>query len=158
MHQASAFRLALMITCSRPEAEDAVQEAFIRAYRALRRFRAGASFKPWLLAIAANEAKTRRRRAAHQTALTARLAETPLSGDAVPSPETVYLTFEQRQRLLNAVEALDENDRVVITCRYLLHLSERETASIAECRLGTVKSRTSRALERLKRQLGADHV
>jgi len=52
MHQQVAMRTAWLVTRNAAEAEDAVQEAFVKAYRALRRFREGAAFRPWLLAIA----------------------------------------------------------------------------------------------------------
>jgi RNA polymerase sigma-70 factor (ECF subfamily) len=60
MHQAVAFRAAYLVTGDGPDAEDAMQEAFIKAYRALGRFRPGAPFRPWLLAIVTNEARNRR--------------------------------------------------------------------------------------------------
>jgi RNA polymerase sigma factor (sigma-70 family) len=58
-HQAVAFRAAYLATGDAPEAEDATQEAFIKVYRALDRFRPGAPFRPWLLAIVTNEARNR---------------------------------------------------------------------------------------------------
>jgi RNA polymerase sigma factor (sigma-70 family) len=61
---------------------------------------------------------------------------------------------EQRRRLLDAVEALREDDRLVISCRYFLELSEEETAAALGIARGTVKSRLSRALERLRAHLG----
>jgi RNA polymerase sigma-70 factor (ECF subfamily) len=61
-----------------------------------------------------------------------------------------------RATLLAAVEGLPENDRLVLACRYFLDLGERETAAALGCARGTVKSRLSRARERLRRQLEAD--
>ena len=63
MHQAIAFRVALVNAGDRVDAEEAVQDAFLKAYRALGRFRDGAPFRPWLLKIVANEARNRRRSA-----------------------------------------------------------------------------------------------
>jgi RNA polymerase sigma-70 factor (ECF subfamily) len=152
-HQTIAFRTAYLITGSAAEAEDAVQEAFVKAYRALGRFRQGSPFRPWLLSIVANEARNRRRSAGRRERLALRAAEDPLSGGAVPSPEAALLDAELRDELLAAVNDLREDDRLAIACRYFLGLSEEETAATLGWRRGTVKSRTSRALERLRERL-----
>src|SRR5947209_5976739 len=68
-YQELAFRTAYLITGVAAEAEDAAQEAFVKAYYALPRFRAGAPFRPWLLRIAANEARNRRKAAGRREAL-----------------------------------------------------------------------------------------
>jgi RNA polymerase sigma factor (sigma-70 family) len=152
-HQTLAFRTAYLLTGSAADAEDAVQDAFVKAHGALGRFRPGAPFRPWLLAIVANEARNRRRSAGRRERLALRAAEDPLSGGAVPSPETALLDAERREELLAAVNDLREDDRVAIACRYFLGLSEEETAAALGWRRGTVKSRTSRALDRLRERL-----
>jgi RNA polymerase sigma-70 factor (ECF subfamily) len=155
-HQTLAFRTAYVLTGSAADAEDAVQDAFVKAYRALGRFRPGAPFRPWLLAIVANEARNRRRSAGRREQLALRAAADPLSGGAVPSPEAALLEGERREELLTAVNGLREDDRLVLACRYFLGLSEEETASTLGWRRGTVKSRTSRALDRLRAELGEE--
>jgi RNA polymerase sigma factor (sigma-70 family) len=155
-HQTLAFRTAYLLTGSAADAEDAVQDAFVKAYKALGRFRQDAPFRPWLLAIVANEARNRRRSAGRRERLALKAAEDPLSGGAVPSPETALLEAERREALLAAVDDLREEDRLVLACRYFLGLSEEETASMLGWRRGTVKSRTSRALDRLRDRLGVD--
>jgi RNA polymerase sigma-70 factor (ECF subfamily) len=75
------------------------------------------------------------------------------SGDAAPSPEDVTVATERRERLLGAVERLPEAQRDVVVCRYLLELSEGETAAVLAVPHGTVKSRLSRALEQLETAL-----
>jgi RNA polymerase sigma-70 factor, ECF subfamily len=152
-HQDIAFRTACLFAGSAADAEDAAQEAFVKAWRALPRFRAGAPFRPWLLAIVGNEARNRRRAAGRRAGLAARAARERTSGDAAPSPEAALLSGGERRELLAALEALDDRDRAVIACRYLLDLSERETAEALGCRPGTVKSRLSRALERMRAEL-----
>ena len=72
LHQAGAFRAAYLVTGDASEAEDAAQEAFVKAYRALGRFRPGAPFRPWLLAIVSNEARNRRRASGRRTNLALR--------------------------------------------------------------------------------------
>ena len=153
-HQELAFRTAYLITRNAADAEDAVQAALAKAYRALPRFRRGAPLRPWLLAIVANEARNRRRSGGRREALALRAAHELPSGDAAPSPEGRLLAAEQRAELLAALESLGEDDRMVLSCRYLLELDELETAEVLSLRRGTVKSRTSRALERLRERLG----
>src|SRR5689334_15284988 len=79
------------------DADDAAQEAFVKAYRALGRFREGAPFRPWLLQIVANEARNRRRSAGRRAGLALRSAEDRRPGEAAPSPESAILADEQRR-------------------------------------------------------------
>ena len=128
-HEEIAFRIAYVICGNAADAEEAAQEAFVKAYRALGRFRTGEPLRPWLLAIVANEARNRRRSAGRRTALLLRAAgEGRPSGEAAPSPEAALLAGERRSMLLAAMERLPDRDRTVIACRYLLELSEAETA------------------------------
>jgi RNA polymerase sigma-70 factor, ECF subfamily len=144
-YQAVAFRTAYLITGDVSEAEDAAQEAFIKAYRALGRFRSGAPFRPWLLAVVANEARNRRRAASRRANLALRVAGEGAPGERSFSPEAATVAAERRAELLGALEALREEDRLAIGCRYFLGLSEAETAVALGCARGTVKSRLSRA-------------
>ena len=149
-YQGIAFRTAYLVARNAADAEDAAQEAFVKAYRALGRFRRGAPFRPWLLRIVANEARNRRRSAGRRDALALRAAASEPSGEAAPSPEAALLATEQREELLAAIETLPQDQRDTIACRYFLDLSEEETAQVLGVRRGTVKSRTARALERLR--------
>ena len=156
-HEEIAFRIAYVICGSAADAEDAAQEAFIKAYRALGRFRLGDPLRPWLLAIVSNEARNRRRAAGRRAALALRAAGEGRSfGEAAPSPEDALLAGERRAALLAAMDRLGERDRTVIACRYLLELSEAETAAALGVRPGTVKSRLSRALDRLREEVARD--
>ena len=152
-HQEIAFRVAYVITRNAADAEDAVQDALVKAWRALGRFRAGEPLRPWLLQIAANEARNRRRSAGRRDRLV--LAAASFSGEAAPSPEDAALDSAQRGQLLAALEELPADARDVLACRYLLDLSEEETAAALDLARGTVKSRTSRALDRLKEAYGS---
>ena len=156
MHQAIAFRVALVNAGDPADAEEAVQDAFVKAYRALGRFRDGAPFRPWLLKIVANESRNRRRSAGRRAGLALRIAGTATPGDAAPSPEAAVLSHEQRSELLDALGRLDGRDRDILVHRFLLELDEQETAAALGLRRGTVKSRTSRALERLRGGLGEE--
>src|ERR1700687_4062668 len=114
-YQQVAFRTAYMITGSAAEAEDAAQEGFVKAYRALNRFRPGAEPRPWLLRIVANEARNRVRSTQRRLALELRLAERFRPGDAAPSPEAAAIAAEDTRRLMVLVNALSDEDRLVIT-------------------------------------------
>jgi RNA polymerase sigma-70 factor (ECF subfamily) len=155
-YQQLAFRTAYVITRSAAEAEEAAQDAFVKAYRALGSFRTGAEPRPWLLRIVANEARNRVRSAGRKQRLELRLAEGFRQGDAAPSPEAAAVDADERRRLIGLVNELDENDRQVIASRYFLELNSEETAAALGIPEGTVKSRLSRALGRLREKV--DHA
>jgi RNA polymerase sigma factor (sigma-70 family) len=151
-HSAAAVRLAHAICGSSGDAEDAAQEAFVKAYHALGGFRAEAPLRPWLLRIVANEAKNRRRSAGRRGRLTAVVAGR--RPEHQPTPEDVAVTDADSRAVLAALARLADRDRDVISCRYFAGLSERDTAVVLGCKTGTVKSRLNRALERLRVALG----
>jgi RNA polymerase sigma factor (sigma-70 family) len=153
-YQDLAARTAYVITGGAADAQDAVQEAFVKAYYALGRFRGGAPFRPWLLRIVANEAINRRRAARRQMGLALRAAEGRLQDDAVPSPEGAALAQDEHRRLVGAMNQLRAEDRLIIAYRYWFDLSESEMADALGCARGTVKSRLSRALARLREVMG----
>ena len=154
-YQDVAFRVAYTILGSADEAEDATQEGFIRVFHALDRFRGGEPVRPWLLTIVANAARTRRTAASRRPALTLNEAAMHPADDAARTPEAMVLVAEQRRELLGAVNAMGEADQRVIVYRYFLDLSEAEMAELLGCARGTIKSRLSRALGRLRNQLSA---
>jgi len=149
-YQQLAFRTAYVITRSAAEAEEAAQDAFVKAYRALGSFRTGAEPRPWLLRIVANEARNRVRSAGRRQRLELRLAEGFRQGDAAPSPEAAAVDADERRRLISMVNELEKNDRLIVASRYFLELSGEETAAALGIPEGTVKSRLSRALSRLR--------
>ena len=152
-YQALAFRVAYLITRDAGEAQDAAQDAFVRAYYALDTFRDGSSFKPWLLRIVANQARNRRRSAGRRVELATRVGESRPSGGAAPSPEAAALQVEARAELLEALDGLRDEERLAVIYRYFLDLNEVEMAEAMGCRRGTVKSRLSRALAHLRGRL-----
>jgi RNA polymerase sigma factor (sigma-70 family) len=153
LHQGIAFRTAYLVTRNAADAEDATQDGFVKAYRALGRFRPGAPFRPWLLRIVGNEARNRGRSANRRSALELRLTTSEPSGDAAPSPEANLVAEERRRELLAALALLRDDERRVLECRFFLDLSEEETAAALGIRRGTVKSRQSRALQRLREEV-----
>lgn len=132
------------------DADDVVQEAFVKAFRALPKFRAGEPFAPWLLSIVANETKNLLRSRHRRNALTLRLSAMEPDTATPDTPFDEAVAGERRARLLAAVNALPDRERQALICRYFLDLSEAETAQVLRWPLGSVKSRTSRALGRLR--------
>ena len=152
-----AFRTACLVTGSAADAEEVAQDAFVKAWGALSRFRADAPFRPWLLQIVGNEARNRRRAAGRRAAMELRVAEGLRVSGAAPSPEAEAEVAEERTVLLRAVSALTASDRDVVACRYFLELSVAETATVLRCAEGTVKSRLHRALGRLREAMEPIH-
>jgi RNA polymerase sigma-70 factor (ECF subfamily) len=155
-YQALATRTAYVITGASGDAEDAAQDGFTKAYFALGRFRPGAPFRPWLLRIVANEAKNRRKAASRRPTTDLSVAEDRPSGDTALSPEEAALASERRELVLGALRRLREEDRLVIAYRYFLELSEAEMSEALGVARGTVKSRLSRALGRLRALAGGE--
>lgn len=153
-HASMAKRMAVLWGAD-DEVDDVVQEAFVRAYTALPRFRAGQEFRPWLLTIVRhltlNSRRARGRRIARD-----RLATEPWPGAVVGDIADDALDAVRRDRLLRCVRDLPTDLREVVVCRYLLELSEAETATTLGLRPGTVKSRLHRALGRLREEVGDD--
>lgn len=156
-HAPVAIRTAALLGAG-GDAEDVVQEAFVKAYGALASFRPGAPFRPWLLRIVANETRNLHRGAGRRTARERRswaLAE-PLLLAQGDDPATAALTRERQEALVRGLAGLSAAHRQVVTCRYLLDLDEAETAAVLGWPRGTVKSRLSRALARLREEVSPD--
>ncbi len=156
IHQAAAFRVAYLLLGSASDAEDAAQEGFVRAYLALARFRTGEPFRPWILQIVGNEARNRRRALGRRVGVIDRAVRAfrgDASSDVVPSPEAAMLAGEAHAEVREALRRLRDEERQVIACRYLMELSEAETAAALGIPAGTVKSRLHRALARLRDDL-----
>ena len=153
-HQHVAFRVAYAIVGGAADAEDVTQDAFVKAYNALPRFRTGAPFRPWLLRIVANEARNRRRTLGRRAGLAGRAADEAASADPARSPEADLVDSERRDELFAAVGRLKDDERVAVVARYFLGLTDEETAAALGVRKGAVKMRVFRALEHLRSELG----
>jgi RNA polymerase sigma-70 factor (ECF subfamily) len=154
-HTGIAIRAARALGAG-ADAEDVVQQAFIKAYCSLGRFRDGAAFKPWLLSIVANETRNTVRTAVRQRTLAGREAAFAEAEPLIPEsadPAVAALEIERRAALLAALDQLSEEHRLVVTYRYLLEMDEPETAQALGWPRGTVKSRLNRALRKLGRLL-----
>ncbi|MGS0684356.1 RNA polymerase sigma factor [Nakamurella sp. GG22] len=158
LHTPKAHATAVLLGAG-AEADDIVQEAFVKAYRGLGGFRDGSPFRPWLLRIVANETRnlhraTGRRRQREQTvagsdALLPRLVDTA-------DPADQAISRDRQEYLRSELLKLPESQRAVIICRYLIDLDEAETATVLGIARGTVKSRTHRALDRLRGAMAGD--
>jgi RNA polymerase sigma-70 factor (ECF subfamily) len=149
-HEPAARRLAFVL-CG-DDGDDAVQEAIVKAWYSLRGFRGDAPFRAWLLRIVANQARNRRRSAGRRASYELRATEPRVA----PAAETAVLGATQRRVVAQAVADLPDKLRDVVACRHLLDLSEGETAEVLGVPLGTVKSRLSRGLDRLRVTLEVD--
>lgn len=148
LHQEPAFRLAYLFLGDAHQAEDVVQEAFLRAFYALPRFDLERPFRPWLLSITANLARNQLRSAGRYMAVLRRFwQEKP---DQSIHPETEAAHRWEAETLWQAVRRLGFADQQVIYYRYFLDLPIEETAAALNIAEGTVKSRTHRAVSRLR--------
>jgi RNA polymerase sigma factor (sigma-70 family) len=131
------------------DADDVVQEAFVAAYRALPRFRTGEPFRPWLLRIVVNRSRNVVRARNRAQTLADRMA-TWHHGVMEGDPSLEALSSERRDALVRALGDLRPPDREILVVRFLLDLSEADAARMLKLPKGTVKSRTARALQRLR--------
>lgn len=151
LHHGAALRVATVVLGATEGADDVVQHALERAWRALDRFDADRPFRPWLLRIVANAARNDRRGRGRRAALAARAAATAgRPGSQIPTPEDLAIDADERRMVLEALSSLGAADRLVIALRHFENLTEHEMAEVLGCRPGTVKSRLSRAMVRLR--------
>lgn len=153
-YQSVAQRAAYLVTGDAAEAEDAVQEAFVKAYYALESFEDGRAFKPWLLRIVTNEAHSRRRSVVRHARLALR-AQEHITNQSVASPEGRVIASERNDTLIRELNKLPEMDRLMISYRYFLDLTPSEMAVTFGKPPGTIRSRLFRALARLRAGLEA---
>ena len=148
-HQNTLYGTAVLMTGDRSVAEEHVQEAFLSAWRGIRRFRRDRPFKPWVVRILVNRIVSSRRRNRVPTA--------PLDdAERVTGPADVLesaMSAERRDEVQAALGRLSPRHHQVVVLRYFAELSVSEVAAALGVREGTVKSRLSRALSRLREEL-----
>jgi RNA polymerase sigma-70 factor (ECF subfamily) len=146
-HQQAVYRLSYLLLGDLDDAEDIAQETFLRAWKYLKRFDATRPLRPWLLSIASNLASNRRRSAGrYLAALMRAFRDEPTS----TTLEEKSLQHLQANDLWKVVQTLNLPDQQIVYLRYFLDLSVAETAEVLQVAEGTVKSRMSRALEKLR--------
>ena len=147
-----AHRTAVLLGAG-SDADDVVQEAFVKAYRGLAGFRVGSPFRPWLLRIVANETKNLHRSSARRRAREIAPPDpTALFPMLAAARDPAELVANDHQALRAELLRLPEKQRTVLICRFLLDLDEAETAVLGVAQ-GTVKSRSHRGLGRLRSSL-----
>lgn len=153
-HQQSVFRLAYLFLGDADDAEDISQETFIHAYRALNRFDPARPFRPWLMQIATNLCRNWHRSFRRYWVALQNL----INNESRPG-STLELAEHNvdMENLWKAINRLPLADRQVIYLRYFLECSEAETAEVLGIALGTVKSRSHRALERMRTVLHKEY-
>lgn len=149
-HQEAAFRAAYMITRDVADAQDAAQEAFIRAYDALGRFDARRPFRPWILRIATNAALNRVKASMRRQAMAERFGAGTVEREANPSIEARVLRRERGRRVQDAIRHLKPDDQSLLILRFFFDLSEAELAQTFDVAAGTIKSRLHRTLAKLR--------
>lgn len=152
-HQEPVFRLAALILGDAAEAEDVAQETFVRAYLALDRFDIDRPLRPWLLSIAANLARNRRRSLGRYWAALQRAFQANPE-PYHPAPDRAVAA--NARRLREAVSRLRPAAQDIVYLRYFLELSEAEAAEALGIPPGTAKSRLHRALTQLRGIIEAD--
>ena len=153
-HQEAVFRLSYLLLGDPDDAEDVAQETFLRAWNHLKRFDTTRPLRPWLLSIASNLASNRRRSAGRYLAALTRAFRNEPSSSA--STEDKSARAMEASDLWKAVQTLSLADQQIVYLRYFLELSVAETAQALQIAEGTVKSRLSRALERLREIIHQD--
>ena len=156
-HRPSALRVATVVLGSATSADDVVQIASERAWRAIATLDPDRGFRPWFLRIVANTARNDRRALGRRRAAELRVALTPTDA-AAPDPQVATITHSERDAVVSAMNRLDGDARLVIALRYFEQLSEHEMGDVLACPAGTVKSRLSRAMGRLRAELAKEAV
>jgi RNA polymerase sigma-70 factor, ECF subfamily len=157
-HSRPLFRLAYRMTGNRQDAEDTVQEAFLRAFRQLHRFDDRASFGTWLYRIAMNCSldfvRSRQRRKELAPTEDSPLANPVLSVPAPdPGPDRLALSTEVRDRLAEAMTELSASERTAFVLRHFEGMCIDDLSRVLGCQPGAAKHSVFRAVQKLRRAL-----
>lgn len=154
-HSTSALRVATVVLGSTEGAPDAVQTATLRAWRARHRLDPDRGFRAWYLRIVANTARNERRSRSRRAALAVKAAAVPTTDHTIDTvtPEAAAVTSAERQIVLAGLNRLSADDRLILALRYFEDMTQSDIAQVLGCPVGTVKSRLSRAMSRLRQVL-----
>jgi RNA polymerase sigma-70 factor (ECF subfamily) len=158
-HSRSLFRLAFRMTGNQQDAEDVVQESFLRAYRQLASFDDRASFGTWMYRIASNCSldlvRARKRRNDRTVPTDDDRAEDPMAQlpSSDPTPERIALSGEVRQRVADAMEELSPTERTAFVLRHFEGMRMEAVGRVLECQPGAAKHSVFRAVQKLRRAL-----
>lgn len=157
-HQDRVYAIAHRLLGNHEDAMDAAQEAFVKCYRSLSSFDGRSAFYTWLFRIAVNAARSlyrSRRRTQLETAED--FQERAPADERAATPAEASMELERRNILILAIDSLDGDSREIIVLRDLQELSYEEVAAVLDCPLGSVKSRLSRARQKLRQKLESQH-
>jgi len=159
-YDSKLFRVAQHITHNREDAQDAVQDAFLKVFRKLTQFRENSQFSTWLIRITVNESlmKLRQQRSDREVSINEDFQSEDHTAafelaDWAPNPEELYKAFELRNILRGELQELRPGLRVVFVLRDIEGLSTEETADVLELTDVAVKTRLSRARLQLRQRL-----
>ena len=158
-HSRSVFRLAYRLTGSQSDADDVVQETFLRAYAKLETFQHQASFKTWLCRIAVNYSMDMMAKRKHETAMPTvaagegepeREIEVPSSR---PGPERLVLSAEMEEAMRGGIEAMSHVERTAFVMRHFEGCSIEEISAVLHQSIGSAKNTVFRAVQKMRRSL-----
>jgi len=158
-HSRSLFRLAFRMTGNQQDAEDVVQESFLRAYRQLGNFDERASFGTWMYRIASNCSldwvRARKRRNDRMAPVDDENMEDPMAKlpSEDPTPERLALSSEVREKVAEAMEDLSPTERTAFVLRHFEGMRMEEVSRVLECQPGAAKHSVFRAVQKLRRAL-----
>ena len=151
MHEKNVYNIALKILGNEHDASDAAQEAFIKMFKNIRKFRGDSKFSTWVYRIAHNVSLDILRKNSKKTvSIDDEDNQITNFADSSPSPEQIVIENEKSQMLKNAINSLPPVSRTAIMLRDINGFSYEEIAKIQNCSLGTVKSRINRARIQLR--------
>jgi RNA polymerase sigma-70 factor, ECF subfamily len=150
-HRHSALRVATVLLGDGTDADDVVQVATERAWRAITSVDPNRGFRAWFLRIVTNTSRNQRRAWWRRRRAELRVAARPLGTITDPLDDTI--TASEREVVVAALNRLDATERLVIALRHFEQLNEQEMADVLDCAPGTVKSRLSRAMSKLRAEL-----
>jgi len=156
MDTLSLYSYAMVLTRNRSEAEDLVQETYLRAMRAMRRLRAGSNVKSWLLAILRNiwlNQLRKQRTTPKMVEIDVDEITANVVAETSKGPHALYVSKREFEQVREAIQQLPVDFREVILLREYEELSYQEIASVLGCPIGTVMSRLARARSKLRPML-----
>jgi len=157
-HSHNIFRLAFRMTGNEQDAEDVVQETFLRAYRRLDRFESRSSFSTWIYRIAVNCSLDVSRKRRHEEE--SRVSPEPEAPDPVlslpstgPSADRLMISAVVREKVETTIKALTEKERAAFVLRHFEGLSIEEVARAMGLKVNAAKNNIFRAVQKLRRAL-----
>jgi len=145
------YNVSLRLSGSREEAEDLTQEAFLKAYRNIKKFNGSSSFSTWVYRIAENFWIDRNRRKKIIKFMPFLFSETSFEFGYVSEPETIYESKEKKELISEALLKLTPSERKTVVLSFYEGKSYKEIAKMEKCSIGTVGSRLTRGIGKLRK-------